>query len=161
MSVWRIRLLGIDCFDVDIFNTGLNFSRTPAADPIEVKPMHPFVQPLIYMAAGLILLALYWSRNKGYARLQPDLLPYLSSADFAALKTALHQSIERMLFLALAFLFLAAVIVADWHEDFRMFAVLVVAIVFCLNIGPRHRLGKIVFHAGLDPAELKKHGIRL
>ncbi|MEJ2660715.1 MAG: hypothetical protein P8Z73_08335 [Desulfobacteraceae bacterium] len=123
--------------------------------------MHPLIQPLTYLAAGLILLALYWRRKKSYARLQADLLPHLSTAEFAALKTARHQSIERMLFLALAFLFLSSVIFADWHEDFRLFAVLVVAIVFCLNIAPRHRLGKIVYNAGIEPAELKRHGIRL
>ena len=42
-----------------------------------------------------------------------------------------------------------------------LFAILVVAIIFCLNIGPRHRLAKIVYNAGIEPAELKKLGIRL
>ena len=89
------------------------------------------------------------------------MLPSLSAAQFAELKRAMVQSTERIRFLALAFLFLAAVIFARWHEDFRLFAILVVVVTFGLNIGPRHRLGKLVFDLGIDSAELKKNGIRL
>jgi len=123
--------------------------------------MSPLIKPLVYLAAGLILLALYWSRKQSYERLRPELLPQLSSTEFGALQRTMYQSVERMLLLALAFIFLSAVIFAGWHDDFRLFAVLVVAITFVLNIGPRHRLGKIVFNAGIDSADLKKHGIRL
>lgn len=122
--------------------------------------MPSYIKPLICLVAGLILLYLHWSRKKGCDRLRAEMLPLLTNAEFSALKELMRQSAERTLFLSLAFMLLAASLWAQWHEDLQLFAILVVVISVGLNVGPRHRLARMIFKAGIDTRALREKGIR-
>jgi peptidoglycan/LPS O-acetylase OafA/YrhL len=122
--------------------------------------MPSYIKPLICLVAGLILVYQYWRRKKGCDRLQADMLPSLTYAEFNDLKELMRQSAERTLFLSLAFVLLAAILWTGWHEDFQIFAIVAVVISVGLNIGPRHRLAKMIFNTGIDTKALRKKGIR-
>lgn len=118
------------------------------------------IKPLVCLIAGLILLYLHWIRRKSCDRLRAGMLPSLTHAEFGDLKELMRQSAERMLFLSLAFIILAASVWAHWHKDFQLLAMLVVVIGVGLNIPSRHRLAKMIFNAGIDTRALRKKGIR-
>lgn len=120
-----------------------------------------YIKPLVCLIAGLILLYLHWIRKKSHGRLQADILPSLTHAEFGDLKELMRQSAERTLFLSLAFIILAVSILAQWHKDFQLFAILMVVICVGLNFPSRHRLAKMIFNAGIDTKALRKKGIQL
>lgn len=118
-------------------------------------------EALLYILGGLVILFLYRQRIQGLPKLTPESLPEVDRASFLALKALLESAYQRMLFLALSLLLLAAATVLQWDLDIKAFFMLSTLIIFVANMFPRHKLMKLLLGLEIPVERLKEIGIRL
>lgn len=117
------------------------------------------IEVLIYLIAGVAIIALYYTRKKSLESLDEGSIPELDKADFLKLKGLLATSYERMLYLGVAFLFLAYI--TTRQSEIKLFAIILVLGLFVYNIFPRNKIMKLLTSSGVDPKSLKERGLRL
>ncbi|MGD2079789.1 MAG: hypothetical protein PVJ36_01490 [Nitrospirota bacterium] len=116
------------------------------------------VEVLIYLVAGIAIIALYYKRKKGLDSLGEGAIPELDKNDFLTLRGLLASSYERTLYLGVAFLFLAYT--AARQNEAKLFAIILVLGIFVYNIFPRNKIMKLLTSSGVDPKSLKERGLR-
>lgn len=117
------------------------------------------VEVLIYLVAGIAIIALYYTRKKSLDNLEERSIPELDRTDFLKLKSLLATCYERTLYLGVAFLFLAYATARQ--SEVKLFAIIIILGTFVYNIFPRNKVMKLLTSSGVDPKSLKERGIRL
>jgi hypothetical protein len=118
------------------------------------------LEGLVYLIAGVVLMFLYVRGERGLPALNRDILPELREESIGELKISLRKSYQRTLYLAVAFLYLAFVTIANRSHSARVFGIVVTAGLFFYNIPPRNRVMSILSSAGLDRGSMKKRGLK-
>jgi coenzyme F420-reducing hydrogenase beta subunit len=116
------------------------------------------VEVLIYLVAGVAIVALYYRRKKVLDSLDEGAIPELDKTEFLKLRSLLATSYERTLYLGVSFFFLAYA--SARQNEVKLFAIILVVGIFVYNIFPRHKIMKLLTSSGVDPKSLKERGLR-
>lgn len=123
--------------------------------------MNDPVSALLYLLAGMAIIYLFQVRRRFLSDLQPDQLPELTSEDYSQLILLLKTAYERMLYMGVLFVPLA---ISVWHGTGRiatLFFLLLIGLLFLSNIGPRHKIMRLLESCDLTMDDLKNRGIKL
>jgi len=116
---------------------------------------------LLYLLTGAAIIYLFKVRRTGLSRLENRLIPELSAEDFAKLLVLLKTAYERMLYMGILFLPLAFSTFRGGDRVGTLFFLLLIGLLFLSNIGPRHKIMRLLEEHGLSVADLKERGITL
>ena len=119
------------------------------------------LEGLIYLAGAAALLGLYFHRKRRLPRLTPQSLPELEPPQIDELKRLLATAYERMLFLGLGLLVLAAVTFSAGGADLKIFFMFLSLALFIANFPPRQKAMKLLLNSGISLQQIKKTGVSL
>jgi len=116
---------------------------------------------LLYLLTGAAVIYLFQVRRRGLTLLKHTLVPELSDGDFKTLTTLLKTAYERMLYMGVLFLPLAFSSFRGGDRTGTIFFLLLIGLLFLSNIGPRHKIMRLLEKNGLTVNDLKERGITL
>ena len=116
---------------------------------------------LLYLLTGTAVIYLFQVRRRGLSQLKHTLLTELSDEDFKTLTILLKTAYERMLYMGVLFLPLAFSTFRGENRISTLFFLLLIGLLFLSNIGPRHKIMRLLEDNDLTIRDLKERGITL
>jgi len=116
---------------------------------------------LLYLLTGVAVIYLFRVRRRGLTKLKHTLVPELSEEDFKTLRILLKTAYERTLYMGVLFLPLAFSTFRGGDRISTLFFLLLIGLLFLSNIGPRHKIMRLLEENDLTVGDLKERGFTL